>query len=252
MHILNETKRFRLMCRVVLVSTLPLAMAACTTTTAPAPEIVAPVLLSAPVETVVRTEPEIAPLSYYEQIYAEVNDRGTIIPAIDLTKVDERNLRQEVAYKTSHPVGSVIVDPYKRYLYLVMPNDRAMRYAVGVGRAGLAFNGTADIARKASWPRWTPTANMIKRNPDHYAKYAGGLEGGIRNPLGARALYLHRNGEDTLYRIHGTNEPWSVGKAASSGCIRLFNQDILDLHGRVPTGAKVVVLDAAQSAKGEV
>ena len=100
------------------------------------------------------------------------------------------------------------------------------------------------------WPRWTPTANMIKRNPEHYAKYANGLEGGIRNPLGARALYLYRDGKDTLYRIHGTNEPWSVGKAASSGCIRLYNQDILDLYKRATAGARVVVLDKSQSGKG--
>jgi lipoprotein-anchoring transpeptidase ErfK/SrfK len=92
---------------------------------------------------------------------------------------------------------------------------------------------------------------MIKRNPDHYAKYANGLEGGIRNPLGARALYLYRDGKDTLYRIHGTNEPWSIGKAASSGCIRLFNQDILDLHKRVSSGSRVVVLSKTQSAQGE-
>lgn len=246
--------------RLLLLGVLPLFLAACNTTkpatsvtTTAGATVAAPV--TAPVTPVEVTKPKeeskIADLSGYEKMYAAVNDNGKVIPAIDISKVEKRNLRQEVNYKTSHPVGTVIVDPYKRYLYLVMPNNRAMRYAVGVGKAGLAFSGTADIARKASWPRWTPTQNMIKRNPEHYAKYAGGLEGGVSNPLGARALYLHRNGQDTLYRIHGTNQPWSIGKAASSGCIRLFNQDILDLHKRVPAGSKVVVLNQQESGKGE-
>ncbi|OYR10006.1 L,D-transpeptidase catalytic domain protein [Brucella rhizosphaerae] len=188
-------------------------------------------------------------------MYGAVSDGGNQIAALDLSKIAERNLRKQVNYTTSHPVGTIIVDPYARYLYLVQPGGKAMRYSVGVGRAGLTFSGEAKVAYKAQWPRWTPTQNMIKRNPDHYAKYAKGLEGGIRNPLGARALYLYRDGKDTLYRIHGTNEPWSVGKAASSGCIRLFNQDILDLHKRVSSGSRVVVLDKsqsrAQSSEGE-
>lgn len=242
--------------RMLVLGALPLLFAACNTTR---PAITADATVAAiatapvtPVDDAKSKEGlKAVKLSGYEKIYAAVNDNGKLIPAIDISKVEKRNLRQEVNYKTSHPVGTVIVDPYKRYLYLVMPNNRAMRYAVGVGRAGLAFSGTADIARKASWPRWTPTQNMIKRNPERYAKHAGGLEGGVRNPLGARALYLHRNGQDTLYRIHGTNQPWSIGKAASSGCIRLFNQDIIDLHKRVPTGSKVVVLNQHESGKGE-
>ena len=188
----------------------------------------------------------------YKSMYAAVTDGGQNIPALDLSKIDNKLLRKQVNYKSSHPVGTVIVDPFKRYLYLIQPNNKAMRYSVGVGRAGLEFDGEADLARKAQWPRWTPTASMIKRNPEHYAKYAKGVEGGIRNPMGARALYLHRNGQDTLYRIHGTNEPWSIGKAASSGCIRLFNQDIIDLHKRIKPGGKVIVLNAEQSRKGEV
>lgn len=247
--------------RLLALAVVPLLLTACNTTK-PAPSatttagatVAAPVTAPiTPVETSKSKEKKAKnlDLSAYEKIYAAVNDNGNIIPAIDISKIDKRNLRQEVNYKTAHPVGTVIVDPYKRYLYLVMPNNRAMRYAVGVGKAGLQFSGSADIARKASWPRWTPTQNMIKRNPEHYAKYASGLEGGVNNPLGARALYLHRNGQDTLYRIHGTNQPWSVGKAASSGCIRLFNQDILDLHKRVPAGSKVVVLNQQESGKGE-
>lgn len=242
--------------RLILISLLPFAVAACTTTSsdrpiavtmpetvavAPQPVAAAPVVEPLP-------EPEVQTAkSEYEVMYGAVNDGGNQIAALDLSKIAERNLRKQVNYQTSHPVGTIIVDPYARYLYLVQPGGKAMRYSVGVGRAGLTFSGEAKVAYKAQWPRWTPTQNMIKRNPDHYAKYAKGLEGGIRNPLGARALYLYRDGKDTLYRIHGTNEPWSVGKAASSGCIRLFNQDILDLHKRVSSGSRVVVLDKSQS-----
>ena len=138
--------------------------------------------------------------------------------------------------------GTIVVDARNHFLYLIDSRNRALRYAVGVGKAGLTFRGTATISRKAKWPSWTPTANMIRKNPGKYARYAGGVPGGKNNPLGARALYLYDDGRDTLYRIHGTNEPWSIGKAVSSGCIRLFNQDIIDLYDRVQVGAEVVVL----------
>ncbi|WP_408612824.1 L,D-transpeptidase [Bradyrhizobium symbiodeficiens] len=118
-------------------------------------------------------------------------------------------------------------------------------YGVGVGRAGMAWSGTANVAMKREWPRWTPTKDMIGREPDKYVKWARGMEGGTQNPLGARALYLFKDGKDTLYRIHGTNEPWSIGQAMSSGCIRMMNQDVIDLYRRVPSGAKVVVLPAS-------
>lgn len=228
---------------------LPFVAAACTTASADRPVAVAmpqPVAFSP--EPVTEAQPEVRTArSEYEAIYGAVKDRGNLIPALDLDKIAGRNLRRQVNYATSEPVGTIVVDPHARYLYLVQPDGKALRYSVGVGRAGLTFKGDAKVAYKSQWPRWTPTANMIRRNPEHYAKYANGLEGGIRNPLGARALYLYRDGKDTLYRIHGTNEPWSVGKAASSGCIRLYNQDILDLYRRVPAGARVVVLDKSQS-----
>ena len=111
-----------------------------------------------------------------------------------------------------------------------------------VGRAGLAWKGTAKVGRKAKWPRWTPTKNMIRRQPRKYARYAGGVPGGPSNPLGARALYLYRNGRDTMYRIHGTNQPRSIGRAVSNGCIRMLNAHVKDLYRRVPVGARVVVL----------
>ncbi|MBS7737206.1 L,D-transpeptidase [Chelatococcus composti] len=158
--------------------------------------------------------------------YGEINDNGTIIPAVDTAKIDPRYLCQIVDYQTDGPVGTIIVDPQNRFLYLVMEGGKAMRHGVGVAKAGLEFEGQADILRKAAWPGWVPTPDMIKREPERYGPYAKGLDGGLHNPLGARALYLYKDGKDTLYRIHGTNEPWSIGKPVSSGCIRLLNHDV--------------------------
>jgi lipoprotein-anchoring transpeptidase ErfK/SrfK len=123
----------------------------------------------------------------------------------------------------------------------VFEPGRARRYGVSVGKAGLAFRGSAKIARKAKWPRWTPTKSMIAREPK-YAKYADGMPGGRNNPLGARALYLYKNGRDTYYRIHGTNQPWSIGRSVSNGCIRMLNQHVTELYNLVPVGTRVHVL----------
>jgi lipoprotein-anchoring transpeptidase ErfK/SrfK len=120
----------------------------------------------------------------------------------------------------------------------------AMRYGVGVGKAGFGWSGRAVIQYKRKWPRWTPTDNMIARDPE-LEQWRDGMEPGLTNPLGARALYLFENGRDTLYRIHGTNEPWSIGQAMSSGCIRLLNQDIIDLYNRIPNGNPVLVKDSS-------
>ncbi len=178
-------------------------------------------------------------------MYREINDNGTVIPAVDVSKIDPKNIRQVVKDPTGESPGTVVVDPKGRFVYLVMEGGKAMRYGAGVGKAGLEFQGTATIDRKGAWPRWTPTPNMIRREPDRYERWAKGMGGGIANPLGARALYLHKNGEDTLYRIHGTNEPDTIGDAVSSGCIRLFNQDIIDLYNRVPKDTRVVVLGSS-------
>lgn len=174
--------------------------------------------------------------------YAVITDEPFPIEGVDPRDIKARNVRQVVDYPTEELPGTLVVDPYDRFLYLVMEGGKAMRYGVGVGKAGLEFTGEATVARKASWPRWTPTPDMIRRDPERYASWAGGMDGGERNPLGARALYLFKDGKDTLYRIHGTTEPWSIGEAVSSGCIRMLNQDVIDLHRRVPTGTKVVVL----------
>lgn len=160
-----------------------------------------------------------------------------------LDKVKPELRRQEVTYDTSHPAGTVVVDTPARRLYYVMGEGRAMRYGVGVGRQGLALKGDAYIGRKSEWPSWTPTANMMRRDPRNL-KFAGGMPGGPNNPLGARALYLYRGGNDTMFRLHGTNQPQSIGHAMSSGCIRMLNHDIIDLYSRVPVGSRVVVLQA--------
>ncbi len=172
---------------------------------------------------------------------APLNEKFPVAP-IDVAKVDPQYLRQIVDFPTSELPGTVVVDTTNRFLYLVQENGKALRYGVGVGKEGLEFKGTANIALKREWPRWTPTQDMIKREPDRYAQWAGGMDGGAENPLGPRALYLFKDGKDTLFRIHGTTQPETIGTAVSSGCIRLMNQDVIDLYGRVPQGANVVVL----------
>ena len=173
--------------------------------------------------------------------YAAVESEKFRVEAVDVSQIDARFLRQVVDYRTMEPPGTIVVDPQNRFLYLVEKPGKAVRYGVGVGRAGLEFTGTASIQLKKEWPHWTPTTAMIAREPKRYAKWAAGMDGGEGNPLGARALYLFKGGQDTRYRIHGTTEPASIGKAVSSGCIRMMNQDIIDLYGRVPLHARVVV-----------
>ena len=156
-------------------------------------------------------------------------------------KVDKKYLPQSVRY-TGYKPGTIVVDTKNHFLYLVQPWGKARRYGIGVGKAGLAFKGTAKIKRKAEWPSWTPTANMIKREPRKYKRYAGGVPGGPNNPLGARALYLYKGNRDTYYRIHGTTQPDSIGRSVSNGCIRMINDHVVDLYERVSIGATVVVL----------
>ncbi|SJM33689.1 L,D-transpeptidase [Mesorhizobium delmotii] len=149
---------------------------------------------------------------------------------------------QLVEFPGQFKPGAIVVDPAARFLYLVEDLGAARRYGVGVGKAGLAFKGRAVVGRKVKWPSWRPTDNMIRRNPSKYARYAGGMKGGSRNPLGSRALYLYRAGRDTFYRIHGTTEPWTIGRAVSNGCIRMLNEHVKELYERVPIGAEVIVL----------
>jgi lipoprotein-anchoring transpeptidase ErfK/SrfK len=179
---------------------------------------------------------------YGAAAYGPVANERFPIAGIDLSERNPELLRQEVPFSGPYRPGTVVVNVAQRRLYLVQEGGRALRYAVGVGREeALNFQGSAIIGRKAEWPSWTPTPTMIRTMP-RYAAYAGGMPGGIDNPLGARALYLYRDGQDTYFRLHGTTEPETIGTAVSSGCIRLVNQDIIDLYNRVPVGAQVVVL----------
>ena len=176
--------------------------------------------------------------------YGSVTDAGYSIPAVPISKIDKRYHRQIVRYNSGEKPGTIIVDTPKRFLYYVLPGRKAVRYGIGVGRDGFAWEGNAYIAWKQAWPKWTPPKEMVERQPS-LKKYAeNGQPGGLKNPLGARALYLfNEEGQDTLFRLHGTPEWKSIGTAASSGCIRLMNQDIIDLYRRVRPGrqAKVIV-----------
>ena len=149
--------------------------------------------------------------------------------------------RQMVTFRTAEPPGTIIIDGNQHFLYLVQPGGQAIRYGIGVGRDGFGWAGIVRVGRTAEWPVWTPPAEMAARDANA-AKWAAGMPGGPENPLGARALYLYAGDQDTIYRIHGTAEPWTIGLDVSSGCIRLNNDDVTDLHSRVQIGAKVIVL----------
>ncbi len=213
-----------------LLIAVPLLAAGCTTTTSPRTRTVKPLI---PDE--------------YVAMYGAVDGEAFPVAATDLTRVEPQFLRRDVAYPTDQPPGTIVVDTEARYPYLVRENGRALRYGIGVGKAGLEFEGEAVVQYKRQWPRWTPTQAMIAREPERYGPLAAGMEPGVMNPLGPRALYLFKDGKDTLYRIHGTTEAWTIGKAVSSGCIRLLNQDIIDLYRRVPNGSRVVVLQGGNA-----
>ncbi len=188
-------------------------------------------------------EPIYAP-SDYALMYGPKNDEGFQIPAIPFEKIDPQYYRQRVPNPTGERPGTVVVDTRSHFLYYTLPNGQAMRYGVGLGRAGFEWSGAGVIQWKKKWPHWKPPSEMIARQPE-LAKYSvenGGMEPGLRNPLGARALYIFQNGQDTLYRLHGSPEWASIGRSVSSGCVRLMNQDIIDLYDRVPSGTPIVVI----------
>ncbi|MEM7694717.1 MAG: L,D-transpeptidase [Pseudomonadota bacterium] len=162
------------------------------------------------------------------------------LPRVDLRKIPKQYHRQYVSHSGKYKPGTIVVDVANKHLYLIGKDKEAIRYGVGVGRAGFAWGGKARIGRKAQWPTWTPPPAMIRREP-HLKEFASGMQGGPTNPLGARALYLYRGNRDTLYRLHGTNAPASIGQAMSSGCIRMLNRDVIDLYERARVGAAVVV-----------
>ena len=179
-------------------------------------------------------------LTSFTSDYGARLDLGYALPSIPIYKVDRQFRRQIVRYPTDEVPGTIVVDTGAKFLFFVLPNGKAVRYGIGVGREGFEWHGSARIALKREWPVWTPPSAMIKRRPD-LAKWRGGMPGGPQNALGARAMYLFNKGGDSGYRIHGTPEWFSIGKAMSSGCIRLMNQDIIDLYDRADVGAKVIV-----------
>ena len=181
----------------------------------------------------------------FDDAYGQVTDAGYALPAIPIQKVNEKFRRQIVSYQSNERPGTIIVNTRERHLYYILSSGKAVRYGIGVGKQGFAWQGEAYIAWKQEWPTWHPPKEMAARRPD-VAKYVeAGMGPGLRNPLGARAMYLfNEKGQDTLFRLHGTPEWASIGTAASSGCIRLMNQDIIDLYKRVRPGknAKVIVI----------
>ncbi len=179
----------------------------------------------------------------FRMMYAAQPDTEFPLDAVDLTRINSTYLRREVALPSHIPsrANAIVVDPRNRFLYYVEDGGRATRYGTGVGREGFAWNGAATIQVKREWPTWTPPPAMVRRDPSA-RPWAAGMPGGPQNPLGARAMYLYRGGRDTLYRIHGTNQPWTIGTAASSGCIRMLNHDVVHLYSRVRLGTSVTVL----------
>jgi len=180
----------------------------------------------------------------YERVYGLKLDEPFPLPAVNLRLVKPRFFRRKVPNKTGASPGTVVVDTSKFYLYWTQNDGTAMRYGVGLGKAGFSWSGRGRIQWKQEWPKWTPPAEMIKREPEleEYSAANGGMPPGLTNPLGARALYIFQDGRDTLYRVHGSPEASSIGKAVSSGCVRLLNQDIVDLYNRVPKGSPILVV----------
>jgi len=176
-----------------------------------------------------------APLSqaFAQRDEMNISDQPGYIPDPSEEQLPPQYQRQMVLYRTTEPPGTIIIQTAERYLYVVQENGRALRYGIGVGRDGFQWQGLVKIIRKAEWPDWTPPPEMIERQP-YLPRF---MAGGPGNPLGARALYLG----GTVYRIHGTNQPQTIGSAVSSGCFRLVNTDVIDLYERVPVGTRVVV-----------
>ena len=177
-------------------------------------------------------------------LYPAMPNEKFPIPAVKPGQLPAQYQRRRVRYRTDEKPGTVIVDTRNFYLYHVEPGGRAMRYGVGLGRAGFAWSGRARIAWKRKWPKWTPPGEMIRREPKlgKWSAANGGMPPGLNNPLGSRALYIFQGDRDTLYRLHGTPEVASIGRAVSSGCVRLVNQDVIDLYDRVKPGSTIVVV----------
>ena len=178
-----------------------------------------------------------------EKLYGPVPDEKFPIPAVDVGKLNPKYYRRIVRYDSNEAPGTIIIDPSKYYVYRIEGDGKATRYGANVGRDGFRWSGEAYVGRKAEWATWTPPKEMIQRQPEA-GKYAGGMPGGLDNPLGARTLYLYQNGVYTLYTIYSTKVPQSIGTGITSGCTGLLSQDMIDLYSRTPVKTKVVVLPA--------
>ncbi|BCP55298.1 L,D-transpeptidase [Kaistia sp. 32K] len=220
------------------------ALAACAQVPKEGPESLA---LAPKLEPEPKPQPEVvkavAPVADSENAsrYAALKDGDYKLPAIPYSTVDPKYLRQIVDDPTGEAPGTLVVNTKEKHLYLVLKDGKAMRYGVGLGRQGYSWKGRAVVQWKRKWPTWTPPAAMIGRKPE-LEKWRTGMPPGLQNPLGSRALYIYKDGVDTLYRIHGTPEWKTVGKSASSGCVRMFNQDVIDLYDRVPSKTTLVVI----------
>ncbi|MBA4789238.1 MAG: L,D-transpeptidase [Rhizobiales bacterium] len=182
-------------------------------------------------------------LAEAEKLYGPLPNEKFPIPATDVSKVDPKYFRRTVRYETKEAPGTIIVDPSNYYVYRIEEEGMATRYGANVGRAGFLWSGDAYVGRKGEWATWTPPKEMIQRQPE-VAKYAGGMPGGLENPLGARTLYLYQNGKYTLYTIYASSAPESIGSGITSGCVGLLSPDMIDLYDRTPVKTKVVVLPA--------
>ena len=214
--------------RTVLAGLSMLVLAGCTTTRQPGIASVA-------------QQPVVPPVP---PMYYALPDEQFPIPEVDVALVKPEFWRTEVDYPTTEKVGSVIVDTPNRYLYHIQANGRAVRYGVGVGRDGFSWSGRGHVAYKRKWPRWNPPDEMVARQPElePVSIANGGMAPGLNNPLGSRALSIHQGNRDTIYRIHGTPEFATIGKAVSSGCIRMLNQDVIHLADNVRDGSPIIVI----------
>ena len=174
------------------------------------------------------------------RMYAAAPEEPFPIPAVDIGKLHPEYYRRLVDYPTGERPGTIAVDTHNRFLHLVMPEGKAVRYGIGIGRQGFTWSGRGTIQFKREWPTWTPPSEMIERQPE-LEEYRNGMAPGLENPLGARALYIFQDGIDTLYRVHGSGDVASIGQAVSSGCVRLLHQDVIDLYNRVPVPSPIVV-----------
>ncbi len=230
-------------------ASLALTLAGCNTTAPPAANL----KLAAgakpkaePIPEAVRTAAVPAGPDRYQALYRDISDKFPV-PALRPGVIPEAFWRADVPYLSTEPAGTIVVDPHAHYLYFIQGGGRATRYGVGVGKEGFLWAGVAQINSKQEWPDWYPPPEMIARDPSIKARVGKlqsgiGVPGGVHNPLGARAMYLWQGNKDTLFRIHGTLEPGTIGKNVSSGCIRMVNQDAIELYSRVAVGTTVKVL----------